>query len=103
MFATFYAYKGGVGRSLALANVACLLAEDEEHPQKVLLWDFDVEAPGLHRLFPPKHPQKFGFVDMVTGFPGTSACALTSLVRQESTTHTIRIVETCLTLFMRAS
>lgn len=41
---TFYSYKGGVGRSLALANVAAL------HVQKgrrVVLIDFDLEAPGL--------------------------------------------------------
>ena len=64
MFVTFYAYKGGVGRTLALANVACLLAEDKDHPQKVLLWDFDLEAPGLHKLFPPSDPCRYGFVDL---------------------------------------
>jgi cellulose biosynthesis protein BcsQ len=65
MFTTFYSYKGGVGRSLALANIACLMAQDEEHPQRVLIWDFDLEAPGLHRLFPAKQPQTYGFVDLV--------------------------------------
>jgi len=64
MFVTFYSYKGGVGRSMALANIACLLAEDAEHPQRVLLWDFDLEAPGLHRIFPPRQPVRFGFLDM---------------------------------------
>src|SRR3954471_19766260 len=64
MFVTFYSYKGGVGRSLALANIACLLAEHLEHPQRVLLWDFDLEAPGLHKLFPARIPRKFGFVDL---------------------------------------
>ena len=63
MFVTFYSYKGGVGRTLALANLACLMAEDAEHPQRVLVWDFDLEAPGLHRLFPSNRPQKYGFVD----------------------------------------
>src|SRR5207253_1291445 len=57
-------YKGGVGRTTALANVACLLALDPEHPQKVLVWDFDLEAPGLHRIFPPREPQRYGFVDL---------------------------------------
>ena len=65
MFITFYSYKGGVGRSLALANIACLMAQDEEHPQRVLVWDFDLEAPGLHRLFPPKQPQTYGFIDLI--------------------------------------
>lgn len=64
MFVTFYSYKGGVGRSLSLSNIACLLAEDEEHPQRVLLWDFDLEAPGLHKLFPSKEPRPYGFVDL---------------------------------------
>lgn len=65
MIVTFYSYKGGVGRTLALANIACLLAEDTEHPQSVLLWDFDLEAPGLHRLFPARQPYRAGFVDLV--------------------------------------
>lgn len=64
MFVTLYSYKGGVGRSLALANIACLMACDPQHPQRVLVWDFDLEAPGLHRLFPPRQPQRYGFVDL---------------------------------------
>ena len=46
---TFYSYKGGVGRSLAIANVACVLARD--YGKRVLLVDWDLEAPGLHRFF----------------------------------------------------
>ena len=42
---TFYAYKGGTGRSLALANVATYLAL---FGQRVVAIDFDLEAPGLH-------------------------------------------------------
>lgn len=68
MFVTFYSYKGGVGRSMALANIACLLAEDPEHPQKVLLWDFDLEAPGLHKIFPSEESFKHGFVDLAFEF-----------------------------------
>lgn len=40
---TFYSYKGGVGRSLALANVAAELAM---RGKSVLIVDFDLEAPG---------------------------------------------------------
>lgn len=47
---TFYSYKGGTGRTMALANVACLLAETSP----VLVVDWDLEAPGLHRFFPPR-------------------------------------------------
>jgi tetratricopeptide (TPR) repeat protein len=47
---TFYSYKGGTGRSLALANVAWILAS---RGQRVLCIDWDLEAPGLHRYFAP--------------------------------------------------
>jgi hypothetical protein len=45
---SFYSYKGGVGRTMALANVAVLLAQ---RGHRVLAVDFDLEAPGLHRYF----------------------------------------------------
>ncbi|MCK9613197.1 MAG: AAA family ATPase [Bacteroidales bacterium] len=45
---TFYSYKGGVGRTLALANIAKRLSE---FGKKVCLIDFDLEAPGLHHKF----------------------------------------------------
>jgi WD40 repeat protein len=59
---TFYSYKGGTGRSMALANVATLLANRPEPEDKgersqtedrgrVLMVDWDLEAPGLHRYF----------------------------------------------------
>jgi MinD-like ATPase involved in chromosome partitioning or flagellar assembly/tetratricopeptide (TPR) repeat protein len=41
---TFYSYKGGVGRSLALANTAALLVK---RGRRMVLIDFDLEAPGL--------------------------------------------------------
>jgi cellulose biosynthesis protein BcsQ len=47
---TFYSYKGGTGRSMALANVAWILAS---HGKQVLVIDWDLEAPGLHRYFHP--------------------------------------------------
>lgn len=53
---------------MALANIACLLAEDREHPQRVLVWDFDLEAPGLHKLLPPPEPFRRGFVDLAFEF-----------------------------------
>lgn len=45
---TFYSFKGGVGRSMALANVAVLLARASK---RVLCIDWDLEAPGLDRYF----------------------------------------------------
>ncbi len=62
---TFYSYKGGVGRTLALANVAHYLAL---LGQKVVTIDFDLEAPGLHyKLFPVDPNRSFspGLVDYV--------------------------------------
>jgi MinD-like ATPase involved in chromosome partitioning or flagellar assembly len=47
---TFYSYKGGTGRSMALANVAWVLAAAG---RRVLAIDWDLEAPGLHRYFRP--------------------------------------------------
>ena len=47
---TFYSYKGGTGRSMALANVACLLAQAQQKGN-ILMIDWDLEAPGLHRYF----------------------------------------------------
>ena len=45
---TFYSYKGGVGRSMALANIAFELARRNK---KVLIVDWDLEAPGIERYF----------------------------------------------------
>jgi MinD-like ATPase involved in chromosome partitioning or flagellar assembly len=63
---TFYSFKGGVGRTLALVNVAAELAR---MGRKILLVDFDLEAPGLEtfeRLRPPQpHP---GLVEYITEY-----------------------------------
>ena len=61
---TFYSYKGGTGRSMALANIAYLLAHGSIGdnastigPNRgVLAIDWDLEAPGLHRYFRPFLP-----------------------------------------------
>jgi MinD-like ATPase involved in chromosome partitioning or flagellar assembly len=63
---TFYSFKGGVGRTMALANVAAQLAR---MGRKVLLVDFDLEAPGLEtfeRLRPPQ--PHAGVVEYVTEY-----------------------------------
>ena len=44
----FYSYKGGSGRTLALANVASYLARFDF---KVCVIDMDLEAPGIHYKF----------------------------------------------------
>ncbi len=51
--ATFYSFKGGTGRTMALANIAFLLGRElKKVGEKVLAVDWDLEAPGLHRYFP---------------------------------------------------
>ena len=45
---TFYSYKGGVGRTMALVNTAHVLARDG---WRVLMVDFDLEAPGMTHFF----------------------------------------------------
>jgi cellulose biosynthesis protein BcsQ/tetratricopeptide (TPR) repeat protein len=47
---TFYSFKGGTGRTMALANVAWILAANG---RRVLIADWDLESPGLHRFFQP--------------------------------------------------
>lgn len=47
---TFYSYKGGTGRTMALANTAWILASNG---LRVLVVDWDLESPGLHKFFRP--------------------------------------------------
>ena len=47
---TFYSYKGGVGRSMALANISVALAQ---FGHNVLIVDWDLEAPGIEEYFRP--------------------------------------------------
>ncbi len=64
---TFYSYKGGVGRSFTLANIAVLLAR---WGHRVLCVDWDLEAPGLHDYFRPMMVAgpTSGVVDLVDDF-----------------------------------
>ena len=67
---TFYSYKGGTGRSMALANVAWVLAGNG---YRVLMIDWDLEARGLHRYFRPflrdiDLTETDGLIDFVTDF-----------------------------------
>ena len=65
MIVTFYSYKGGTGRTLALANIAALLSR---RGKKVLVVDFDLEAPGLWRYFSRFHERledRKGLIDLL--------------------------------------
>ncbi len=67
---TFYSYKGGTGRTMALANTAWILAANGK---RVLAVDWDLEAPGLHRFFHPfLEPATLGattgVIDLITEY-----------------------------------
>lgn len=57
---TFYSYKGGTGRTMALVNTGCLLAQRQiEGSKGVLMIDWDLEAPGLHWFLRDKFEHQF--------------------------------------------
>jgi len=67
IFVTFYSFKGGVGRTMALVNAACILAG---RGRRVLMIDFDLEAPGLtmlalKQLASPAEICPAGLVDLI--------------------------------------
>jgi hypothetical protein len=67
---TFYSYKGGTGRTMALANVAWILASAGH---RVLAVDWDLESPGLHRYYHPFLEDRnlrtsTGVIDMVRAY-----------------------------------
>jgi cellulose biosynthesis protein BcsQ/tetratricopeptide (TPR) repeat protein len=67
---TFYSYKGGTGRTMALANVAWILASNG---RRVLTIDWDLESPGLHRFYHPFLDDKTlstsdGVIDLLRAF-----------------------------------
>lgn len=53
MIVTFYSYKGGVGRTQLLANIASYLCYYKN--KKILLLEWDLEAPGIHFYFGKKN------------------------------------------------
>ena len=62
---TFYSYRGGVGRTSALMNVAHRLCE---RGKKVCVLDFDLEAPGLDSFQGTRRsPINAGVVEYITG------------------------------------
>src|ERR1700759_3600989 len=67
---TFYSFKGGTGRTMALANVAWILASNG---RKVLVVDWDLDSPGLHRYFHPflaqaKVAETPGIIELITDY-----------------------------------
>jgi len=63
MIITFYSYKGGVGRTQLVANLAAYFCYAKA--KKVLLIDWDLEAPGLHHYFNLKTTEiNIGLIDL---------------------------------------
>jgi len=73
---TFYSFKGGTGRTMALANVAWILAANG---RRVLIADWDLESPGLHRFFKPfleaSVTERPGIIDFVRKWAWAAASA----------------------------
>lgn len=68
---TFYSFKGGVGRTMALVNTAVELTL---RGKKVLVVDFDLEAPGIQTYEPFRdESQSRGIVDYVTDYMESGA------------------------------
>jgi hypothetical protein len=71
---TFYSYKGGTGRTMALANTAWILASNGK---KVLVVDWDLDSPGLHKFYHPFLDSAAisgapGVIDLINGFAWTA-------------------------------
>lgn len=87
---TFYSFKGGTGRTMALANVAYLLAQ-RRSPGGVLMVDWDLEAPGLHRYFPARTPE-YGLIDLVEELRGRIPAAEFA-VHEETALNLVRSID----------
>ncbi len=91
-FISFYSFKGGVGRSMALINTAGILAGRRGF--RVLVIDLDLEAPGLSYLNPSmpdvssaltqrELPLQLGFVDLLCDAKRGQAADLFALTAAE--------------------
>lgn len=66
MILSFYSYKGGVGRTQLLANLAAYYCFYEN--KKILLIDWDLEAPGLHFYFAKDNLQNKGLIELFADY-----------------------------------
>ncbi len=68
---TFYSFRGGVGRTMSLVNIAAHLAQTG---RRVLIVDFDLEAPGIRTYQSMGNPagETNGLVDYIKKYLDTS-------------------------------
>ncbi len=67
MIVTFYSYKGGVGRTQLLSNIASYLCYYKQ--RKVLIIDWDMEAPGVDFFFKIKRTKiNAGLLDLFSEY-----------------------------------
>jgi len=94
---TFYSYKGGVGRSLLAANIGVLCARRG----KTLLWDLDIEAPGMQNIpgLDPSRKIEKGFFEWLIEWQNSKKSAkeadynkLTKLICQTQTSEKLFIL-----------
>ena len=91
---TFYSFKGGVGRSMALANIAELLYRQGK---RVVIIDWDLEAPGLEDYFfetktdQDRITSKAGLIDILESYK--SIYPKLSLVDQETVSNPALTIE----------
>src|SRR6185295_2706815 len=90
---TFYSYKGGVGRSMMLANVAWILASNGK---RVLTIDWHIDAPGLHRYFSPflidrQLTESQGLMEFVTDYAVQAAAQSSSDINADILRYTVSV------------
>jgi cellulose biosynthesis protein BcsQ len=81
---TFYSYKGGVGRSMALARAADILARAG---LRVLMIDFDLEAPGLEQYFSVDQKSirsHAGLFDLILAYKAAMAASVPAAAQNQN-------------------
>ncbi|MES2774356.1 MAG: AAA family ATPase [Bacteroidota bacterium] len=106
MIVSFYSYKGGVGRTQLCANVAAYLCNYKK--KKVLIWDWDYEAPGLHYFFGRKNNDinKEGTLELLeayialmrNGKEGVQLADLEYITEEKNVTPLVTTSEGCIDL-----
>jgi tetratricopeptide (TPR) repeat protein len=99
MIFTFYSYKGGVGRSMTLANTAAWL---RQQGLRVAMVDWDLEAPGLESFFfrdqrkLDEFASQVGVIDTLLGYKRVFPRVQKRLEEQQTLAAKIEVLESTL-------